>query len=568
MLILDLITWFVLLILRKIAYIIAFPIFILPTAIIIIGWRKLHGRSNSIADIRKPWIYFNTAQFHSELLKGDAKRRKEIAENIQAIKPYRKNPIWWISGKQAFIEIAAKKLAPRTATDIYNHWYKKNERYILSSKGAIENILQEGSQAEEKANEMIAAVRKQAAGHLKTWTPSDDGLKAIVFPPNEHNSSSQELDQLLVTEAGIYVIEVKGWRKINDDGTGNTRDGKVLGSPIDQCRKKVEAIKKIVGENVRVRPLVILPNLEDTNIPFGLDTRVVTSLAEINMFFRQELRASERGFKYSISNLAPPILRYLDHREDAKMHHMLWLHEHHPNEGTTKIHGLVDERNTLESELLPRIEPKPGRIEWNWALSAIFFPIILWGGIIYSIQRLGVPDRIANLWSTYSAPKPEDTKQYTAVVSDGNSNKRHVAEVQYKQSSSTKPSSKIGTSSASNEKRSFMTSGSKPYDPIWAFSCPATKDHRGMDVCDRSSKGVVFNESGDVVLKDVSENAPRELLKQYCKPGQHIASTGTMGPLLSQASFKRVKSASNAHWQPRQSIVSHSYSCVGFVRQK
>ncbi|WP_234265179.1 hypothetical protein [Hydrogenophaga sp. NFH-34] len=43
MIVLDLLTWFVLLIIRKLMLVIAYPTIIVPMALLIVGWRKLRG---------------------------------------------------------------------------------------------------------------------------------------------------------------------------------------------------------------------------------------------------------------------------------------------------------------------------------------------------------------------------------------------------------------------------------------------------------------------------------------------------------------------------------------------
>jgi hypothetical protein len=188
---------------------------------------------------------------------------------------------------------------------------------------------------------------------MQSWMPAWSGIKSIVLPPSEINDTSQEIDNLLVTQHGIYVIEVKGWRKIGADGLGEAKTGESLGSPVAQCSKKVEHIKSIVGYGVPVRVLAVLPYAKESDAAFELDSRIVFSADQLGIVLRtaHQQMVKTGAHRLDVAALSQKIMSRLDTRDDAKVRHMLWLSEHHPSPDTLRVKEIVAMDAALRSEM-------------------------------------------------------------------------------------------------------------------------------------------------------------------------------------------------------------------------
>jgi hypothetical protein len=240
------------------------------------------------------------------------------------------------------------------ARNLFWAW-EAHARTWLSRWGAeIETITSRGAAAEAVVHTWIDTIcRVKAQGHMQSWMPAWSGIKSIVLPPSEINDTSQEIDNLLVTQHGIYVIEVKGWRKIGADGLGEAKTGESLGSPVAQCSKKVEHIKSIVGYGVPVRVLAVLPYAKESDAAFELDSRIVFSADQLGIVLRtaHQQMVKTGAHRLDVAALSQKIMSRLDTRDDAKVRHMLWLSEHHPSPDTLRVKEIVAMDSALRSEM-------------------------------------------------------------------------------------------------------------------------------------------------------------------------------------------------------------------------
>lgn len=228
----------------------------------------------------------------------------------------------------------------------------------------IYQLLEQGGKAEDRAGILIEQVRQAAASTHPTWRPVDDGIACTVMQPSEHSDASHEFDDLLLTQAGLYVVEVKGWRDIEADGGHKAPDGSILQPAHRQSNSKVERLRKLLGNGVPVHSLVLQPNLSPAAMPLDLDARYIVGSADLSLMLRQHLgkRKRENLPLLDIDDIRQTLLAHIDRRANAKVHHMLWLAERFPDDRPLKVRELYGQLMALEALpplLLPPVDQRP-----------------------------------------------------------------------------------------------------------------------------------------------------------------------------------------------------------------
>ena len=298
-----------------------------------------------------PYSKLRSKELHTLLIRGECVHKDVLDSVINTNQPKRRSPLRWVFGVQAFLELAWPYLHAKTARKLHVAWLQSCERGLVLWEAQIAEILRGGAKAEQTVNGWLSHLCKDAAPSMVVWLPANDGHEDIVFPPNEHNSTSQEFDNLLVTDHAVYVIEVKSWHEINANGGRVLGDGKELGSPIAQSKKKVEHLRKILGPDTPIKAIGVLPNLKDECIPFALDARIVSSLGQLSLMLRGEHQKAKGRPKLDVQGIRACILSTMDTTEKAKINHMRWLAEAHPSEDAERVRDLDDRMVRIKAEM-------------------------------------------------------------------------------------------------------------------------------------------------------------------------------------------------------------------------
>lgn len=289
---------------------------------------------------------------------------KDITERLARSRPSPWSPLRWLLGGQVIVEGLFPRLHEALVQTVQAARKEALARQMHGISDEIDQILEQGGKAEDRAGTLIEEVRKAAASTHPTWRPFDDGIACTVMPPDEHSDASHEFDDLLLTPAGLYVIEVKGWRDIEADGGHKAPAGTRLKPAHRQSKSKVERLRRLLGENVPVHSLVLLPNLSPAATPLDLDARYIVGSADLSLTLRQHLGTRKRA-NHPLLDITPireTLLVHIDRRVDAKVHHMIWLAERFPSDGPLKVRKLYGQLKALESQpplLVPPVDQRP-----------------------------------------------------------------------------------------------------------------------------------------------------------------------------------------------------------------
>jgi len=440
-----------------------------------------------------------------------------------------------------------RKAQERQETRLQNLRLRPVNHKLSAILTRMEEIMMQGSHAEDKAMEILNSLASRNPELKIRVFEAEGSMAGIVLPADiSTQQPSHEFDALLVSVAGVFVIETKGWKDINADGTHVAPDGKLLKPAHQQSRPKVQRLRDLIGNDVPVHSLVLLPNLDPLDAPAALHPSYVCDASQLQLAIRGKIQRLN-GKVVDVDDVYRTIDSALADKEWAKLGHMLWLADTHPNADALEIKRLNDKYNSI-------LEDRLVRHNWwkdNWRM-------LMYGSLFVSFWVFGLmPVEVTRkpLWGASTAAA-QDTG---ASVDPGPANKN----TGQKPASKKKPASKPKTPVVSEEELARMTAGSIPGKPEWAHSCETITDHRGFKVCDPEKHGVVFNEAGQVVLEGQSVKSYTAALFKYCpKESKRVFSTGPLGTFsLRRESLDRIKIASNAYWLTTESKVMHSYYC-------
>lgn len=416
---------------------------------------------------------------------------------------------------------------------------------LSAIESRISEIVKQGGEAEDKGMEMVKAIASASPELSINLFEPENEFGGVVLPPNKlERLPSHEFDILMVCKAGVFVIEVKGWRDVNEDGSHVAPDGSLLKPAHKQSQPKVERLRNLLGRDIPVHSLVLLPNMDPLKAPAGLHPAYVCDVSQMQLAIRDKFKMLN-GKPFEVERTYETILAALSPMVRAKIEHMRWLAETHPSQNTLDVKRLDDEFGEIRDSRLTNHNWWTDN--WRMLLAGSAF-VCFWIWLINPYEMVREPffKPAAEMAGSGSEVDPGPTKKIAGQ----------------KPVSKKKPVSKPKAPVVSEEEMARMTAGSIPGEPEWAHSCQTIIDHRGFKVCDPEKNGVVFNEAGQVVMEGKTIKGYTAALMRYCPKGtKRVISTGPLGPLLRTESKKRLMEESKYHWFPEQSLLSHSYIC-------
>lgn len=237
------------------------------------------------------------------------------------------------------------------------HNDEKNERKQIS------NLLRGNEKGE--AGEIIAeqAVEKVLRS-IGTWftTNKAQGFESAVLLPTGKGTYSSELDILLATTFGVYVIEVKNWpgrwsggsdgMLHVDYGDGSRHDPRK--DPLKKTVGKLQRIMKNVPMNIVGKGIVINTDPQGS-FDHNLGANYI-HVRDLENFFRHEYSQNDVfDDKASIDALERSVFKGLDGSPTAKHDHLM----RHPPEGDVATYqNLVRKHEALAAN---RARPKSTR---------------------------------------------------------------------------------------------------------------------------------------------------------------------------------------------------------------
>lgn len=288
----------------------------------------------------------------------------------------------WPLGGAFLIELFWPLLSRRAEQKLESFWRRHARSQVGQWDSKIDVILNAGTGAENTVQSWIDRLCDKSKNHMLTWTPQRKGINDIVFPPSATHDTSQEFDHLLVTPHAVYIVETKGWADVQEDGSRQTRDGTPLRSPIEQSRSKRDRLRSILGSDVPVYVLAALPRLDEDDVPFGLDSRFVTTAGEMALVLRQNHQRHHRQKDISINTVSAMLLEAMDTQDRAKVRHMRWLAENHPNEEAYLVREYDDKIIAAVQETGKTIEPAPKSWRWKHLTASLLVALASWSYLL------------------------------------------------------------------------------------------------------------------------------------------------------------------------------------------
>jgi len=277
---------------------------------------------------------------------------QEISRRLSRVRPSPLSPLRWVLGVQLVIEWLFPKLHLALASRVDAVRLKALQLKKEAVASRIDAHLGRGGAAEAVVSTYIEDVRSAAGTGILTWRPADQGVQSIVMPPSLRCDSSHELDDVFITCAGVYLLEVKGWRDVRPNGGHQAQDGTELDPAHHQSIAKVRRLRDLFGPDVPVHSLVMLPNVAPAQLPWDLGATYLTGPADLSLTFRAHFHARRLAGLPMLDPLClgSQLMPELDGRPQAKLHHLLWLAERYPGDGRTQVKELFDQLLDLERQ--------------------------------------------------------------------------------------------------------------------------------------------------------------------------------------------------------------------------
>lgn len=276
-----------------------------------------------------------------------------------------------------------------------------------------------GKDGERRLAQVVVKLLNDIGVQFKT--NQDVGIPDAILLPRGNDPYSKEIDLLLVTEFGVYVIEAKDWgghlsseRDENGQVLLTHRNGarELRDAPLQKTFGKLKVIQKAIPQETNCHALVVYTDANGTLDPkFGSN---YMTLQELPYFLR-----TERDNRFSVSNLEAlqnQVFDQLDKSPDALHDHMMRLSPTNEN-----IRRYQENHHAIvAAQAQPQIE-YPEKIKTKVWLAA-FFASLAVSGLTYAYAPTPAPavvNQSDNKKIEKMMPKAKavtDKKQKTHIV--------------------------------------------------------------------------------------------------------------------------------------------------------
>jgi hypothetical protein len=294
---------------------------------------------------------------------------------------------WWLwpFGYGALVEWYYPALRTNAAARLHENWVAYGKNRIFLWERLRDKMLAEGRDAELTVQNWIDNIcGEKASGHMACTTPKWRGIEDIVFPPTAQYDVSQEIDNLIITDHGVYVVEVKNWKRVDERGHGRSESGEDLGSPIEQSRHKAQRIRKILadlpGLAVPVHTIGVLPRLQTQDLAFTVDARIIGTQAELSTMLRGAHQRNRGREAIDVELVAQTLEQHMDLGDGAKIRHLRWLGGKFESPSVMRILDLHDAAAAMREQIEQKVTVEPRRRRPAKVFLATFMSLFLWAG--------------------------------------------------------------------------------------------------------------------------------------------------------------------------------------------
>ena len=200
------------------------------------------------------------------------------------------------------------------------HRYSKNQ-----TGNAMQKIRVDGSHGENIVRRTISSIVK--SGSIGPARFLDE--QTLLFKPLKQHQRSQELDHILLTQFGIFLIETKnygGRLSVVKDGI-LCGDGVVRKDPIIQSMSKVQRAKEFIGNDIPVHAIAVFSS-DDTVLDASFQGDMVLVGRLYNRLNEYKSDFESRGkANLDINELNQSIFGLIESDQGAKHRHLLSIEQ-------------------------------------------------------------------------------------------------------------------------------------------------------------------------------------------------------------------------------------------------
>ena len=244
------------------------------------------------------------------------------------------------------------------------------------------NILNngKGKQGEDAVHRSVLSIFQSL--NIQCVTNRELHCPQAILLPTGNDKYSKEIDLLVVSEIGVFVIEVKDWRGLwtakedqphlltkvsSSQSQSNDRT-----APLYKTKNKLkEVLNRAKLTNLHAQALVVFTDSQG-NVHAQLPPNYL-HISELTYYFRQQAAAffetaAAEGM-YDTSFLAEQILPCLDASPNALDQHMMRLS---PSSDSLQTYQ-SNHRHLVELETTPVLTYQSDRPSWYWVSNILFF---------------------------------------------------------------------------------------------------------------------------------------------------------------------------------------------------
>lgn len=242
-----------------------------------------------------------------------------------------------------------------------------------------------GKQGEDAVHRAVLSIFQSL--NLQCVTNRELHCPQAILLPTGDDKYSKEIDLLVVSEIGVYVIEVKDWRGLwaakkdhphllskLSGRTSSQNQSNDRPAPLLKTQNKLkEVLNRAKLTNLNARALVVFTDIQG-NVHAQLPPNYV-HLSELAYYFRQQATAffdaieDEDESGYNVPYLTEQILSCLDASSNALHKHMMRLS---PSSDSLQTYQR-NHRRLVELEAMPALTYQSDRPFSYWFSNMLFF---------------------------------------------------------------------------------------------------------------------------------------------------------------------------------------------------
>jgi len=240
-----------------------------------------------------------------------------------------------------------------TLVALWMRWISKftGQKELKETKASMHQLLHAGSNGEEKTQATLEKI-------INSGVFGDDSTivrNSVVLKPVRRGGISQEIDHLLITKFGVFIIESKNYGgKLQITNSGILcGDGVVRKNPLDQCKSKIHRIKLHLElklkKSIPVNAIAVFCAENSTGIEsLGNGMVALNGIKSHLMAYKRDFDLGE-NLNLDVLKIYGALQEIIDQEPGAKHRHMLSINQ-------SEYIDLEHRQNQLRNEQFPLLK--------------------------------------------------------------------------------------------------------------------------------------------------------------------------------------------------------------------